>query len=251
MSLLGADVGSASDMTFSVIELANSMGWESSILRSELLGLQINDRGTSHIPMGGRSSVLVELDGLAFHLVSPGNLTWEEKEEVIGWLSGKVSNQEKRDLEKLHLLHAVLRSVSTELQEGGVTRSCDAQDMSISSSHDHLLKDSIQQYFSPEGLSTSDLVRHGIAISRNISEVSEEEDNLIGHDVATLVSRFSEQQFTGRAITRIFHGISSPCYPALVWGVQRGFWRKYLHVDFPTLCQVTTKKLLQLRTGIN
>lgn len=239
---------SSGHMTFSMMEVANSMGWGSHILRSELLGLQVNDRGTSHTPLGGRSSVLVELDGLAFHVLSPGNLTWEKKEEVIGWLSEKVRNQEKMDHEKLHLLHAVLRYVSTETQEGRVTWSCDAQGASNTKSCDLSIKDSIQQYLSPEGLSTSDLTRLKIAVLSGVSKVSEEEDDLIGRDVAILISRFNDQEFTGRAITRIFHGISSPCFPALVWGVQRGFWRRYLHVDFHTLCHITTKKLLELRT---
>ena len=239
---------SSSRMTFSITDVANTMGWGSHILRSELLSLQVNDRGTSHISMGGRSSVLVELDGLAFHLMSPGSLTLGKKEDVIGWLSEKVSNQEKRDHEKLHLLHAVLRYVSMETQEQDVNRLCDAHGVSMAGSCDLSIKDSIQQYLSPEGLSTSDLRRRNITVLSGVSEVSEEEDDLIGRDVATLVSRFSDQQFTGRVIARIFHGIPSPCFSALVWGVQRGFWRRYLHVDFKTLCQITSRKLLQLRT---
>ena len=233
---IGVDLDKSNHMTFSMVEVASSMGWSFYTLRSELLGLQSNDRGTSHATMGGCSSVLVEVHGLAFHLVSPGNFSSETKEELIGWLSAKVTDQEKRQHEKLHFLHAILGCVSTETQEG------------VPRSHDLSLTDSIQKYLSPEGMSTSDLTRCNIAVLSGISEISEDEVDQISRDVAILVARFSDQQFTGRAIVRIFHGISSPCFPAIVWGMQRGFWRRYIHVDFNTLCHITTNKLVQLRT---
>ena len=43
----GTDLDKSGEMTFSVIEVANSMGWESHIVRSELSGLQYNDQRDS------------------------------------------------------------------------------------------------------------------------------------------------------------------------------------------------------------
>ena len=101
------------EMAFSVIEVANSMGWESHIVRSELNGLQYNDRGTSDSTLNGaRSTVLVEFSGLAFHVRAPGDFMPEERDHICEFLTKKVKSQEEREVEKLHLLHAVLQSIS-------------------------------------------------------------------------------------------------------------------------------------------
>lgn len=38
--------------------------------------------------------------------------------------------------------------------------------------------------------------------------------------------------------------IASPCYPAQVYGQDRRFWRKYLHLDFHALMRLATEELL-------
>lgn len=53
----------------------------------------------------------------------------------------------------------------------------------------------------------------------------------------------NDQNFTGRAIARIFHGIGSPCYPSEVWGKVRKFWRCLLHVDFNLLVKLANEEL--------
>lgn len=37
---------------------------------------------------------------------------------------------------------------------------------------------------------------------------------------------------------------ASPCYPAQVYGQDRRFWRKYLHLDFHVLMRLATEELL-------
>lgn len=38
--------------------------------------------------------------------------------------------------------------------------------------------------------------------------------------------------------------LASPCYPAQVYGLDRRFWRKYLHLDFRALMHLATEELL-------
>ena len=97
-------------ITFSVVGVASRMGWESKVVRSELTSLQVNDHGTCPVQTSGcgSGSVLVEIEGLAFGLVAPGNLTAAEHEAVIVLLREKVRVQERRETEKLQLLQAVL-----------------------------------------------------------------------------------------------------------------------------------------------
>ena len=279
LSLLGVDLDNSNSMTFSVIGVASSMGWDPQVVRSELMALQLNDHASSHAPRGTRgggsrrSTVLVEMGELAFHVRSPGDLTTGEREEVVQMLRGKVVEQERRELEKLHLLHTVLRAVAAQQshddndnQEAKVTSSSISNTSSTGrgGSPEMILRDVIGRYFSEAGLRADDLCERGIGIATptttttttaaaaamtlNPPPLSQEEEERVAYDVASLASRFSDQEdFTGRAVARIFQGIASPKFPALVWGVQRAFWRKYLHIDFNTLCRLATTKLLQIR----
>ncbi|KAI8603308.1 hypothetical protein EDD21DRAFT_369452 [Dissophora ornata] len=49
-----------------------------------------------------------------------------------------------------------------------------------------------------------------------------------------------------RVVSRIFHGISSPCYPALEWSRQR-YWSKYVHFDFAQLMQMADRIIKEQR----
>ncbi|KAG0242972.1 hypothetical protein BGW41_003137 [Actinomortierella wolfii] len=55
-----------------------------------------------------------------------------------------------------------------------------------------------------------------------------------------------------RVVSRIFHGMSSPCFPAMVWARQGSggasqFWAKYGHFDFATLMQMANRVLKELK----
>ena len=229
----------ASSISFSVVGVSNSMGWESRVVRSELHGLQYNDRqtGTQTGP-GATSTVLVEFTSPSFHIRSPGDLCPDERDYICSFLYSRVKKQEETVVEKLHLLHAVLNSVACEDYY-----ECVQEDSSHSQAR---LKSLIHQYFE-DGLDCESLSDLGIKIQKSSLEVDPELLNRIRQDVHSLVSIHSDQCFSGRAVARMLHGIASPCFPAEVWGRQRRFWRRYLNVDFNLLCQIATKKLLELR----
>jgi ATP-dependent DNA helicase Q4 len=98
-------------------------------------------------------------------------------------------------------------------------------------------------------------------------------EDQIRRDIRQLLSLRPEEKFSGRAVARIFHGIGedlgtalcrqelwlepaessglclcftigSPCYPAQVYGQDRRFWRKYLHLSFHALMRLATEELL-------
>ena len=72
-------------------------------------------------------------------------------------------------------------------------------------------------------------------------------ENRVRSDVRQFVCMHTDRSFSGRAVARIFHGISSPCYPAQVWGRDRRFWRGHLNFDFNRLLQIATEEILRLR----
>lgn len=68
----------------------------------------------------------------------------------------------------------------------------------------------------------------------------------IAADVRNLIIRYRDTKFTGRAVARIFHGIQSPNYPALIWSKCR-FWRVHIAANFNVICKIATREILALR----
>lgn len=236
----GTNLDGSSTITFSVTETADSMGWESYIVRSELNGLLFNDRGTGGASKA-RSTVLVEFGTLSFRLRSLGDLTSDERDHVCDFIYSKVKCQEKREVEKLHVLHGVLKSVASTIHHD-----CFEQENETAKKL-KTLNEMIKQYFSEEGLDSNHLEEIGIPILKCQMMLPPEVERKVCDDIHSLVSIHSEQSFTGRTVARIFHGISSPLFEAIVWGRQKRFWRRHMDIDFNLLCQLAKQKLLDMR----
>lgn len=109
-----------------MVELVNSMGWELAPVRKALHQLQWDPeprKGASlplvlyatclptcpseHILLAGvprGTGVLVEFSELAFYLHSPGDLTAQEKDQICGFLHGRVQAREREALACLRLM---------------------------------------------------------------------------------------------------------------------------------------------------
>ncbi|CAH8528854.1 unnamed protein product [Schistosoma bovis] len=53
-----------------------------------------------------------------------------------------------------------------------------------------------------------------------------------------------DRKITGRTIANIFHGISTPHFPATTWSYCRRFWKVHLDIDWPTIKKIATQELL-------
>ena len=51
---------------------------------------------------------MVEFSNLAFLLLSPGDLTDEEQDDLVQYLTSKSSSQERRELDQLKAVHSAL-----------------------------------------------------------------------------------------------------------------------------------------------
>lgn len=59
---------------------------------------------------------------------------------------------------------------------------------------------------------------------------------------------YPDSQLNGRAIARIFHGVQSPNYPAVVWGRCR-YWRAHLQTDFNRIIKLANQEIIKMRTS--
>lgn len=236
-----------SSLVFPVVEIADKMGWDLDPVYKELRALQWNSSlaPDSKMSSTGQSGILVEFDDNALHVRAPGDLSNEERDSVCDFIDDRIQAEERTQLKQLEMLYSSLRKVScSEYWQCSVE---------VDKENDQELKTFIRAYFEDKNNATQKELQTVQKERENNTCVtaSSRDEHVnwdgISRDIRTLTNIHHDQSFTGRAVARIFHGISSPCYPAEVWGRDRRFWRKHLDVDFNSLRKYATRELLKLR----
>lgn len=175
-----------------------------------------------------RSKLSVEFSNLGFHVRSPGNLPPSDLDEALDTLYEKKTSQELTSLQQLQVVHNTLTAVSEKYYHLCLTEKY--------SSKSTLLKTNIREYFNCEQPLKGVEITHQSFCN---------EDQIVA-DVRNLLGLYRDNNFTGRAAARIFHGIQSPNYPAVMWGRCK-FWRVHLNADFNKLLRICTAEILKLR----
>lgn len=214
-------------LEFPVIELASSIGWDSGICKHKLKNLEwitVNNQPK-------RSTLNVQFNNLGFRLLAPGNLTDSQLDEALDSLYEHVVLQEKTSVKQLYALsYAVTAAVELSYIK------CLKDEVSEKETN---LKRCIREYF-------SDAAALDKMKEPELKVIDEER---ISSDTRTLLLMYRDNVFTGKAVARIFFGIQSPNYPALIWGRCK-YWRTHLGEDFHAICKIATREILQMRQGL-
>ncbi|CAK9829408.1 ATP-dependent DNA helicase Q4 [Anthophora retusa] len=211
---------------FPVVDVASAIGWDSGVVKSHLKNLEWKTvNGTLK-----RSDISVRYDKLGLRVKAPGDLTDEELDEALDALYKRTQDQETAALQQLETIGVTLHKYGAKS-----VKQCLILNDEMTYKSDQI-KDVIRNYFNGKIILDIDSKRQNEA--RNEAEVAS--------DIRNLIISYRENNFTGRAIARIFHGIQSPNYPAYVWNKCR-FWRAHLSFDFSVLCQIATREILALR----
>ncbi|KAB1258182.1 ATP-dependent DNA helicase Q4 [Camelus dromedarius] len=222
--------GESSSVEFDVVELVDSMGWELAPVRQALNQLRWDPERRTGVPQG--TGVLVEFRELAFHLHSPGDLTAQKKDEICDFLYSRVQARERDALASLRRTFWAFHSVAFP--------SCGPCLEQPNEDRSSQLKALLSRYFEDEGPGDREEEQGPEPGQAHLQDWEEQ----IRRDIRHLLSSWPEQQFSGRAVARVFHGIGSPRYPAQVYGRDRRFWRKYLHLSFHALMHLATEEVL-------
>ncbi|XP_032520445.2 ATP-dependent DNA helicase Q4 [Danaus plexippus] len=221
-----ASVTKLNVLEFNVIEVAAAIGWESGMTKYQLKNLEwIVKDGVSK-----RSHLKVEFNTLGFRLKSPGDLSATELDELLDDLHQSVHVQEKNMLYQLEEIHQAFNKLCN--------KSCDQ----ITFSEENLapksneLKLIINDYFTRE---------NNMPENKQFQERPLDTERITS-DVRALIATYKDCKFTGRSIARIFQGITSPNYPALVWGRCK-FWRSHLHEDFNGIIRIATQQIINMK----
>ncbi|XP_019636907.1 PREDICTED: ATP-dependent DNA helicase Q4-like [Branchiostoma belcheri] len=229
----GVDHSNSNRLEFNVVELADRMGWDLEPVRRDIRGLKWKRTNT-----GGyqRTGLLVDFTDVSFLLRAPGDLSDDDLEEVSDFLYSRVESQERTELRQIRAVFDALTEVSHDefwacAEEVDQTRS-------------EQLKTTLREYFEKQPAQNTS--------SDSCAEEEEEQVPLkneaqVRSDIRSFVCLHHDRTFTGRAVARVFHGITSPCYPAQVWGRDRRFWRSHLDVDFNQLRRLAVEELVRIR----
>lgn len=233
LSKIDPDISTKSVIEFDVIEVASALGYESGVIKYQLKNLEWHmDSGVSR-----RTHLKVEFNTLGFRIRARGDLTPIELDNVLDDLHQSVLSQEKTRLYQLEECGRAFRNLgndsSTRTQHGEEE---DHNDEAILKKKSNDLKATIRSYFS-----TDHTLTDNITLEKRPLNVEGVES-----DVRSLLSCYKDCNFTGRAVARIFQGISSPNFPAIVWGRTR-YWRSHIHEDFNGLVKIATQQIMQMK----
>lgn len=171
----------------------------------------------------------VEFENLGFHLHSSGNLSLTEQDEMLDKLCQRIIEQERNGLLQLKAIHETLKSVAKPT----VKMCLEEKDLTES---EKAFKERICEYFE----SSKPLVLFSEMVFEPLPE-----ERIVG-DIRNLISMYRDTTFTGRAIARIFYGIQSPNYPAMIWKRCK-FWRAHIGFDFNAICKLADREILRMR----
>lgn len=79
-----------------------------------------------------------------------------------------------------------------------------------------------------------------------LDDSSDTVDQEIVSDIRQMISMYPENSFSGRSLARLFHGITSPCYPAVIWGRCK-FWRAHIKVNFNRIVALGNMEIVRMR----
>ena len=224
-----------SEFSFSFVKVAAMLSQDVQTVRSELMNLEWTTD-----PVTGRkkrSHVGIRFSGYAYLLKAPGNLSESDIEEVVTFLADTVEQYEAKEIFKLRFLYSKFSEFITE----------DASDQeALVVANSDSIKHFISEYFSSENPCPLplDLDSSKLTLPRNFNLVNQDIDaiSLVIRDFISL--HYAEGVNTPRKIARILQGISSPKYPAEIWGQVRRFWRCLPTIDFKQLLELCRQELI-------
>ncbi|KOB76190.1 Rothmund-thomson syndrome DNA helicase recq4 [Operophtera brumata] len=213
-------------LEFNVIEVASAVGWESGMTKYHLKNLEwISEGGTSK-----RSHLKVEFNTLGFRIKSRGDLTPSELDSILDDLHESVVFQEKARLYQLEECSIAFKTLGNYSLGNSNLR----DDILLEKSNE--LKRTIRSYFQRENCLPENMELEKRPLDKE----------RIANDVRALIASYKDCTFTGRSIAKIFQGISSPNFQAIVWGRCK-FWRSHIQEDFNGIIKIATQQLIQMK----
>ncbi|KAH8235064.1 hypothetical protein KR032_008305 [Drosophila birchii] len=240
----------ANIIEFSVTDIAAGIGWNSGVVKYQLKDLEwVKSKFAlefsqmkiyltyslffNYIQVNGfpkRSPITVSFYDLGFRIKVPGDFTETEIDGALDTLYTRSVKQERTQLIQLQYVAHGLAAVAYS----SCNQCCNAD---FPLDRGEQLKAIVRNYFLNDYPQDLELE----------IEPSNVPDESITDDVHSLINMYPDNTFSGRNIARIFHGITSPNYPAVIWGRCK-YWRAHVKVDFNRILQLANMAIIKRRT---
>lgn len=226
---------SINKLSFNLIDLANMSGLTSNEVKRLLRQTEwvLDDKsGRYH-----RSHVKISYSGLAYHIKTKTDLKSEEKEEIEKYLRSYTSHYIQEERQKIARVYNVFRSHELDLTQ--------MQDKICRLKTSLNLKDTLHRYFQSEDM--TDLASP-VKSQFNMDHLDKEKPELkvdeqaVRRRIRSFISAHGTKH-SSRAVSRVLQGVSTPNYPAEIWGSNRNWWRTILNIDFEILNQYCEDEL--------
>ncbi|XP_030203945.1 ATP-dependent DNA helicase Q4 isoform X2 [Gadus morhua] len=201
--MAGERVECCDGLEFDVVEVADTMGWQLSLVKRGLRQLQWSTEKS-----GGRSGIVVEFSSISFYFRSYGDLDDEEMDRVCEFLHRRVLSQEKTKLYQLSACFKAFQSVGY----CNVSACVDA----LEAGRSLRLKALLSEYFDKK-LDRARLQELQDDEELHPLKLCDWEDQ-IRADIRSFLSHRSDEKFSGRAVARILHGIAPVTPPRTMAG---------------------------------
>ncbi|XP_072304035.1 ATP-dependent DNA helicase Q4 [Eucyclogobius newberryi] len=230
MRMAGQRVEVLDEVEFDVVELADTMGWQLPLVKRGLRQLQWSS-------VGGRSGVMAEFSAPSFYLRSYGDLGDEEMDQVCQFLHSRVQSQEATQLYQLTSCFKAFKSVAHQRVTSCVDDLNEARSLQLKSLLSEYFEKGRDQQNTLAPLEIEELDKFKLL----------DWEGQIRADIRSFLSNRSDEKFSGRAVARILHGIGSPCFPAIIYGRDSRYWRKYIQFDFNQLIRIATQEIIRFK----
>ncbi|NXM90310.1 RECQ4 helicase, partial [Oenanthe oenanthe] len=222
------NLGISGLLEFNAVALSDSMGWEFRRVRESLGRIPWESR------KAGKSRIQVEFWELSFHFRAYGDLDSQELDSSWEFLNSQIISREKSELRRLQRCFRTFQSVAFP---SFIPEPLEQEQLEKNSQ----LRELLQEYFQRDPTESKEDEEEK---SPGIPPDQEEE---IRAEIRKFLTAYPEEEFSGRAVARIFHGIGSPRYPARIFGRDRRFWRRLLPLEFRSLSRLASQEILAWR----
>lgn len=232
----GTDYETPQKLTFDVIKVAALLGTSSADVIRMLKKAEweiIEETGRFR-----RSQVRVKFeDTLSFHALAAGDLSEEEFKEVEKFVVDWNHQYEIRERERIAKVYQTFRKHCISVDQ--------MKNMSTRLDVSNRLKTALNSYFDPslqmvdlEGYTIRPLAEETNSLNEKTGPISDVRKAAIRASASAFLSAHGKEGYTPSIIAKIFQGISTPNFPAEVWGLNRKWWRKHVDVDFRVLYDI-------------
>ncbi|XP_023801023.1 ATP-dependent DNA helicase Q4-like, partial [Cyanistes caeruleus] len=232
-------LGISGFLEFDAVALSDSMGWEFRRLRQSLRRIPWESRKA-----GKSCGIQVEFQEFSFFFRAYGDLDGRELDSLCQFLNSRALEREKSELRRLRSCFRAFQSAragKVGAEEAPELLQSIPEEEEEEEEQNSRLRERLREYFQgdPEGCEEEEEEKN--------PGIPADEEEEIRAEIRKLLAAFPDEEFTGRAVARIFHGIGSPRFPSRIFGRDRRFWRRLLPLEFRSLSRLASQEILASR----